>query len=339
MFNLQAYIDLPTIWGILISVAVLMYAILDGFDLGVGILFPFAPSESCRDKLMNSIAPFWDGNETWLILGGGGLFAAFPLAYAILMQALYLPVLFMLMALIFRGVAFEFRFKTESKYKMIWDASFHFGSLFAAFMQGVILGNIVHGIKVDDLTYTGNPFDWIHGFSIVTGIAIVVSYALLGATWTMMKTVSTTKNWALKCARYLFVHVMFFALIGSIWTGFLNEKIYNFWFTVPNFYILGIIPFLCLLVSYHLLKSLIKGDEYKPFILTICLFVLGFIGFGLSVWPYIIPHSVTWAEAAAAPESQSLMLVGALLILPIILFYVGYTYYVFRGKSTDEKMY
>ncbi|MBC8443741.1 MAG: cytochrome d ubiquinol oxidase subunit II [Deltaproteobacteria bacterium] len=214
MFSLEAIIDLPLVWYALIITAVILYVILDGFDLGVGILFPFAPTDQCRDRMMNSIAPFWDGNETWLVLGGGGLFAAFPLAYAILMPALYIPVIGMLLGLIFRGVAFEFRFKATGRSRRLWDYAFHFGSLLAAFMQGMIIGTIVQGVSVAGRSFSGNPFDWITAYSVMTGIAIIFGYALLGATWLVMKTEDVTQKWARKCASYVLGYVGLFMAGG-----------------------------------------------------------------------------------------------------------------------------
>jgi len=200
MLNFESFVDLPLIWYGLIATAVFLYILLDGFDLGVGILFPFAPTDQCRDRMMNSVAPFWDGNETWLVLGGGGLFAAFPLAYAVIMPALYIPVIIMLLGLIFRGVAFEFRFKATGKSRRIWDDAFHFGSLVAAFMQGVIIGAIVQGVKVDGRTYAGGAFDWLNAYSVMTGVAVIFGYALLGGTWLVMKTDGETRDWARRCA-------------------------------------------------------------------------------------------------------------------------------------------
>jgi cytochrome d ubiquinol oxidase subunit II len=200
MFSLEGFLDLPLIWYVLIATAVFLYVLLDGFDLGVGILFPFAPTDQCRDQMMNSVAPFWDGNETWLVLGGGGLLAAFPLAYAVIMPAFYIPVIAMLLGLIFRGVAFEFRFKAGEKTRWIWDYSFHFGSIAAAFMQGVIIGAFVQGVEVSGRSYAGGAFDWLNAYSLMTGVAVVFGYALLGATWVVMKTEEPTQGWARKTA-------------------------------------------------------------------------------------------------------------------------------------------
>ncbi len=237
MLDFSSWLDLPLIWGFLIATAVFLYALLDGFDLGCGILFLFAPSDKCRDRIMNSIAPFWDGNETWLILGGGGMFAAFPVAYAILMPALYLPVIFMLLGLIFRGVAFEFRFKSSEEHRKIWDIAFHAGSLLAAFMQGVILGNFVQGIEVNGRSFAGGPLDWANGFSIVTGLSLIFGYALLGATWLIMKTEDITQSWARGIASYVLVYVGLAMAIVSISMPFIDKRIIELWFSLPNFFL------------------------------------------------------------------------------------------------------
>jgi cytochrome d ubiquinol oxidase subunit II len=242
MIDFSSVLDLPLIWGVLIATAIFMYVLLDGFDLGIGILFPFAPSEKCRDKMINSIAPFWDGNETWLVLGGGGLFAAFPLAYAILFPAFYIPIIMMLMGLIMRGVSFEFRFKAEANYKYFWDYCFHFGSLTAAFCQGMILGGFIHGVKVDGRSFAGGPFDLVTGFSVMTGIALVFGYCLLGSTWMIMKTDDITQNWARRVASYVLGFVGICMAIVSISVPFFNEHIKDFWFSLPNFYYLLPIP-------------------------------------------------------------------------------------------------
>jgi len=338
MFSFENFIDLPFIWGGIIATAVLLYVLLDGFDLGVGILFPFAPTDKCRDKMMNSIAPFWDGNETWLVLGGGGLFAAFPLAYSIVMPALYVPVILMLLCLIFRGVAFEFRFKAHTS-KRLWDYAFHFGSMGAAFFQGVILGGFIQGIEVEGRAFAGGPFDWLSAFSFMTGLALVSGYALLGATWLNMKTEHETQVWARNSAKYVLIFVAVFMGLVSLWVPFLDNDINVRWFGGSNEYYLMILPVLSALAFFALAFSLHRGDEYKPFFLSLILFLFGYIGLGISLWPWVVPHSVTLAEAAAAPESLSLMLVGVAIMLPIILVYTGYCYYVFRGKTTDEAHY
>lgn len=339
MLDFSSWLDLPLIWGFLIATAVFLYALLDGFDLGCGILFLFAPSDKCRDRIMNSIAPFWDGNETWLILGGGGIFAAFPVAYAILMPALYLPVIFMLLGLIFRGVAFEFRFKSSQEYRKIWDIAFHAGSLLAAFMQGVILGNFVQGIEVNGRSFAGGPLDWANGFSIVTGIALIFGYALLGATWLIMKTEDITQNWARGIASYVLVYVGLAMAIVSISMPFIDKRIIELWFSLPNFFYLLPIPLFTAFGFVLLWKDLKSSNEVRPFFLTIVLFFLGYLGMGISLYPWIVPFKFTIWEAAAVSTSQSLLLVGVIIFLPIILIYTAYSYYVFRGKTSHERIY
>ena len=343
MFSFADYIDLPLIWGAIIATAVLLYVLLDGFDLGVGILFPFAPSDKCRDRMMNSIAPFWDGNETWLVLGGGGLFAAFPLAYSIVMPALYVPVILMLICLIFRGVAFEFRFKADTSRK-IWDYAFHFGSLGAAFLQGMILGGIVQGIEIEGRAFAGGAFDWLTGFSVMTGFGVVAGYTLLGATWTYMKADGELQIWARQSARYVFIYVVGFMAIVSLWVPFLDNDIDQRWFGGNNLYYLLPIPVVTGVLFFFLWRGLSwKHDASKrdglPFLLTLGLFLMGYIGLAVSLWPTIVPYDVTLWQAAAAPESLSLMLVGVVIMLPVILAYTGWCYYVFRGKSDHKHGY
>jgi cytochrome d ubiquinol oxidase subunit II len=339
MFSFAGFLDLPLIWYGLIITAMFLYVILDGFDLGVGILFPFAPSETCRDRMMNSIAPFWDGNETWLILGGGGLFAAFPLAYAIVMPALYIPVILMLLGLVFRGVAFEFRFKATGKSKRIWDYAFHFGSLGAAFMQGMILGGFVQGIEVQGRSFAGGPLDWLSAFSVMTGLALICGYALLGSTWLIMKTDEVTQEWARKCASYVLVLVAMFMGLVSLCMPFLNADIKSLWFSLPNFFFLLPMPLLSVIGIILLWRDLHSRREFRPFFLSLGLFLLNYVGLGISLWPWLVPYRVDLWQAAAVPESQSLLLVGTLVMLPLILAYTGFCYYIFRGKTSHESTY
>ena len=339
MPDFSAWIDLPFVWGGLIAAAVLLYVLLDGFDLGCGIIFPFAPSDDCRSRIMNSIAPFWDGNETWLVLGGGGLFAAFPVAYSILMPALYLPIILMLLGLIFRGVAFEFRFKASGSQRKIWEISFHAGSLLAAFMQGVILGNFVQGIEVEGRNFAGGALDWANGFSIITGLSMIFGYALLGATWLIMKTDNITQKWARSVAFYVLPYVCLAMIIVSISMPFVDQRITDLWFTSPTFFYLLPIPTLTGAGFILLWCDLSSSHEIRPFFTTITLFLLGYLGLGISIYPWIVPFKFTIWEAAAAAESQSLLLIGIVIFLPIILAYTAYSYYVFRGKSSHEAMY
>jgi len=338
MFSLENYLDLPLIWFGLLFTALFLYVLLDGFDLGVGILFPFAPSNECRDRMMNSIAPFWDGNETWLVLSGGGLFAAFPLAYAILMPALYMPVILMLLGLIFRGVAFEFRFKAV-KSRFIWDYAFHFGSIVAAFMQGMILGAYVRGVRVEGRSFVGHPFDWLSAYSFMTGVALLFGYALLGATWLVMKTDGITQDWARKCASYVLGYVGMFIGIVSISMPIMNAAIKQLWFSLPNFYYLLPIPLVTAALFIMIWRDLHRARESRPFFLSIGVFLMGYIGWGISLWPWLVPFAVTFRQAAAAGTSQSFLLVGTLFILPIILAYTAFCYYLFRGKASQEGYY
>ncbi len=339
MFSLEGFVDLPLVWYGLIATAIFLYVLLDGFDLGVGILFPFAPSDSCRNRMMNSIAPFWDGNETWLVLGGGGLFAAFPLAYAILMPALYMPVILMLLGLIFRGVAFEFRFKATGRSRRLWDYSFHFGSLGATFMQGMVLGAFVQGIKVQGRSFAGGAFDWLNAYSVMVGMALVFGYALLGATWLIMKTDGITQDWARKCAGYVLGYVGIFLGLVSISMPMMNADVKALWFSLPNFFYLLPIPVSSLVMLVMIWRGLHKGKEHLPFFMSFGVFLTGYLGLGISLWPWLVPFNVSFRQAAAAPESQSLLLVGTIVMLPLILGYVGYCYYLFRGKSSDETLY
>lgn len=338
MFSFESFLDLPLIWYLLILTAILLYVVLDGFDLGVGILFPFAPSDRCRDRMMNSISPFWDGNETWLVLGGGGLFAAFPLAYAILMPAFYLPVILMLLGLICRGVAFEFRFKAN-KSRVVWDYAFHFGSLTAAFMQGVFVGAYVQGIQVADRHFAGGVFDWLSAYSVMTGIALVFGYALLGATWVVMKTEDETQNWARRTAAFVLMWVGLFLVIISISMPVVNADVRSLWFSRPNIFLLLPIPILTAVFFIMIWRDLHAGREYRPFFLSVEVFLLGYLGLGISLWPWIVPFAIDFREAAAVSHSQSLLLVGIAIMLPVILAYTAFSYYVFRGKASHEGMY
>lgn len=339
MFTFEHIIDLPLIWGGLIATAVLLYVLLDGFDLGVGILFPFAPTDKCRDKMMNSIAPFWDANETWLVLGGGGLFAAFPLAYAIIMPAMYVPVILMLLCLIFRGVAFEFRFKAEGHSKKLWEYAFHFGSLGAAFTQGLILGGFIQGIEVEGRSFTGGPFDWLSAFSVMTGLALVAGYALLGATWLVMKADNETQSWARNVASYVLGFVGIFMGLVSLAMPFLNESVAALWFTLPNLFYLLPIPLITIGLFFLIWYDLHHGAEYRPFLASLGVFFMGYIGLGISMWPWVVPFAVTLWDGAAAGTSLSILLIGAGIMLPVILIYTGYCYYIFRGKTSDEPTY
>jgi cytochrome d ubiquinol oxidase subunit II len=339
VFDFSSTLNLPFIFALILAAAIFLYVLLDGFDLGIGILFPFAPSDKCRDSMMNSIAPFWDGNETWLVLGGGGLFASFPLAYAILLPAFYIPIISMLLGLILRGVAFEFRFKADRSKKM-WDYAFYFGSLIATFCQGLILGSFVQGVKVEGRHFAGGPFDWVSGFSLMTGFALLFGYILLGATWLIMKTEGVTQAWARKMAAFGLVCVGLFMLLVTVFMPIINPGIRQLWFSAPTFYYLAIIPLIAVLLFSIIVYDLMYSKkEYRPFLCSIGLFLTAYIGLGVSLYPWIIPFKFTLWEAAASGPSLSLILVGVAPLLPIILGYTAYSYYIFRGKTSHEPYY
>jgi cytochrome d ubiquinol oxidase subunit II len=322
---------LPVIWAALIGVAVALYVVLDGFDLGVGILFPFAKNEGERDQMMNSVAPFWDGNETWLVLGGGGLWVAFPQAYAVIMPALYLPVIVMLLALVFRGVAFEFRWiaVTSKKY---WNFAFVAGSELAAFAQGVILGGLIQGIRVENGQFAGGPFDWATPFALLCGLGVVAGYALLGATWLVMKTDGPVQASARENAKMLLLVVIGFMALVSLWTPIAIPRIAERWFSLPNIFYLSPVPIVTALVAFAAWRALARGAEFLPFFSAIALFLLGFLGLAISCFPYLVPPSLTVWQTAAVPASQIFTLVGTLVLLPIILGYYVFVYWLFRGK-------
>jgi cytochrome d ubiquinol oxidase subunit II len=324
-------LDLPRIWAGLIAFAVLAYVVLDGFDLGVGILFPLIRGEPHRDEAMNSVAPVWDGNETWLVLGGGGLLAVFPLAYAIIMSALYVPIIVMLLALVFRGVAFEFRWKTK-RGKFLWDWAFAGGSTLAAFAQGLALGALVQGIAVANRAYAGGHWDWLTPFSILTGVALVIGYALLGATWLILKTEGHVQRRAYDIAFWVAPATLMLIGLVSLWTPFLNGPYAQRWFAWPQVLLVGPVPLAVLGAGYLLLRGLTERREISPFLAALALFVLSFIGLGISFFPYLVPHAVTIWEAAAPDNSLSFLLVGGVVLIPIILAYTAYAYWVFRGK-------
>jgi len=331
-------IDLPLIWALLIALAVLMYVVLDGFDLGLGILFPFVKAKRDRDVMVNSVAPVWDGNETWLVLGGGGLMAVFPLAYSLLLTALYAPIIGMLLALIFRGVAFEFRFK-DPRHRPLWDASFAGGSIVATFCQGVVLGAFVQGIAFEGRAYAGGWFDWLSPFSVFTGVVLVLGYALLGAGWLIMKTEGALQERMYRIAPWLAAAVLLAIAAVSLWTPLLNPAIAARWFTLPNLLYLSPVPLLVGLAALVLFWALLTHRTALPFLMALALFLLSYLGLGISLFPNIVPPDVTIWEAAAPRQSLAFLLVGAAVLLPIILGYTGYVYWVFRGKTRPDDAY
>ena len=330
--------ELYFIWAGIIAFAVLTYVILDGFDLGVGILFPLAEGEREKSTMMNSIAPIWDGNETWLVLGGGGLFAVFPLAYAIIMPALYMPIILMLLALIFRGVAFEYRWRTE-RWKPVWDVAFFGGSIVAAFMQGIALGALVQGIEITGRAYSGGWWDWLSVFSILAGVAVVVGYALLGATWIILKTEGSLQRQMQGYAWWLGVATLSFIGIVSILTPFQDPEYFSRWLNLPGSIFSVLMPGAMLLAAWALFTGLNAGKDGQPFLASISIFVLCFIGIGISFYPNIVPPNLTIVDAAAPDKSLKFALVGTVVLVPMILAYTAYAYWVFRGKVNPEEGY
>jgi cytochrome d ubiquinol oxidase subunit II len=324
-------IDLAFVWAALIAFAVLAYVVLDGFDLGVGILFPYVRGEAERDEMMNSVAPVWDGNETWLVLGGGGLFAVFPLAYAVIMPALYAPIIAMLLGLIFRGVAFEFRWRTR-RGQFLWDWAFAGGSTLAAFAQGIALGALVQGIPVANRAYAGGWWDWLTPFSILTGLALVFGYALLGSTWLVYKTEGRVQDESYRFAWVTAVATLAAIAAVSLWTPFLSAAFRARWLAFPQVLYAAPVPLLVGAAALVLFRGLAERRELAPFLAALSLFVLSYAGLGISFYPYIVPTSVTIWDAAAPENSLAFLLVGAAVLVPLILLYTAYSYWVFRGK-------
>jgi cytochrome d ubiquinol oxidase subunit II len=328
---------LPLIWAAIIAIAVVMYVVMDGFDLGIGLLFPFAGSEIERDQMMRSIAPFWDGNETWLVLGGAGLFVVFPVAYAVIMPALYIPVIVMLISLVFRGVAFEFR--TVSHSKSGWSFAFTAGSALAAFAQGVILGSLIQGVTVANNAFAGGAFDWARPFPVLCGLGVTAGYALLGATWLVMKTEGPVARRAREQAKVLLAVVLIFMVAVSLWTPIMEPRIAERWFTIPNIIYLWPVPVITAAVAFLAWRWLERGYDAPPFLAAIALFLLGYLGLVISNFPYIVPPTLTIWDTAASPPSQIFMLIGTLFLLPIILGYIVMVYWLFRGKVREGESY
>lgn len=329
---------LPVVWFLIIGFAIMMYVLLDGFVLGIGILSPFADDAKQQELMMSTASPIWDGNETWLVMGGAGLMAAFPKAYALILSSLYLPVLALLIALIFRGVAFEFRFRAE-RTRRVWAVAFCLGSIVAAFAQGVILGAIMEGMPLKGGKYLHGAFAWFSPFSVLTGVALVFGYGLLGATWLVLKTEGRAQAVARDLTRPLMMAVIAFMLLVSAWLPFLDSNLMARWFTWPNFLYLSPLPVLSVVVAVLLWRAVLKNRELAPFVLALGFFALGFLGLVAGIWPNIVPPSMSIWEAASPPSSQGFVLVGAAIMIPVVLFYTAFSYRVFRGKVTADQGY
>jgi cytochrome d ubiquinol oxidase subunit II len=331
-------LDLVPVWTIIVGVAVFLYVLLDVFDLGIGILFPHAPGDFERTVMMTSVAPVWDGNETWLVLGGLALLAIFPVAFAIIIPAVYFPLLLMLLGLIFRGVAFEFRLK-ETRHRRWWDRAFFGGSAVATFAQGIVLGMYVKGFDVTGRAFSGSSFDWVHPFPLATGAGLLFGYTLLGATWLVMKTDGHLQAWARKRATFALYGVLAFIAMVSLWTPLIHDRIAQRWFSVPNIYYFAAVPVITGAIAWMTWRTLRRGSDYLPFIGAMGLFAMCYLGLGISLFPYVVPFTHTLWDAAAVPSTQTFLLVGTLFLLPIIFMYIGWSYYVFRGKVTSDDGY
>ena len=333
------HFDLSVIWFAIIVFATLMYIVMDGFDLGIGILMPFIKNEKHKDVMVNTVAPVWDGNETWIVLGGAALFGAFPLAYSVIIEALTVPLTLMLVALIFRGVAFEFRFKALENHLKFWDRSFMLGSIFTTFFQGIVVGAVIQGFSVENRTFVGGQLDWVAPFPIFCGFALIATYALLGSTWLIMKTEGELQQSMFHFTRKTLAAMMASLVIVSAWTPLAFPTIAERWFSIPNLYYLIPIPIMTVLVCLKIADSIRKQKERSPFIMSLIIVILGFLGLGISIWPNIIPPNISIWDAAAPEISQSFMLYGAIIILPIILAYTFWSYYVFSGKVKEGEAY
>jgi cytochrome d ubiquinol oxidase subunit II len=324
-------LDLVPLWTVLLGLAVFYYVVFDGFDLGVGMLHGFVPGEAARATTMNSIAPVWDGNATWLVFGGLGLLTAFPLAFAIIIPAVYFPILIMLLALVFRGVAFEFRFRHPAL-RRFWDGAFCGGSLVATFAQGVVLGTFIQGFKVEGRQFAGSSFDWLAPFPLATGVALMFGYGLLGACWLILKTEGELQDWARRAAGICLIAVLAAIAGVSIWTPLAHPNIAQRWFSWPNIAFLSPVPIITALIALGEWEALRRRHELTPFLGAVALFLMSFVGIAISLWPMIVPYRYTLWEAASSASTQAFLLIGTLFLLPVILMYTAWSYWVFRGK-------
>jgi cytochrome d ubiquinol oxidase subunit II len=327
--------DLTVIWAFIIAFAVFAYVVMDGFDLGIGILFPTFQAGRERDRAMNSIAPVWDGNETWLVLGGGGLFAAFPLAYAVILPATYPLIIAMLLGLVFRGVAFEYRWR-DPGHQRFWDLAFTGGSFAAALAQGMTLGALLQGIEVEGRAYAGSWWDWLTPYTLLTGLGTVAGYALLGSTWLIWKLDGEEQAHARKLAVRAGVATIVLMGAVSLYNVALNAEYAARWLSAPEIYWVAPVPIVTGIIAVSMLRAITRDRNSKPFWLAIALFFLGMSGLGVTIWPYVVPPGLTIWDAAAPEKSQIFMLVGVAITLPLIIAYTAWAYWVFRGKVGHE---
>lgn len=328
-------VDLTVVWAFIIAFAIFAYVVMDGFDLGIGILFPTFEDGPERDRAMNSIAPVWDGNETWLVLGGGGLFAAFPLAYAVILPATYPLIIAMLLGLVFRGVAFEFRWR-DPGHRRFWDWAFTGGSFVAALAQGMTLGALLQGIDIADRSYAGSWFDWLTPYTLLTGLGTVAGYALLGASWLVWKLDGEGQVHARRLAKKAAWATLLLMGAVSLYNITLNAEYAARWLSAPMIFYAAPVPILTGVIALALLRSLSVERHSKPFWLSLGLFLLGMAGLGVTMWPYVVPPGLTIWDAAAPERSQVFMLVGVAVTMPLIIGYTAWAYWVFRGKVGQE---
>lgn len=326
---------LSSAWYVIIGFCIIMYVLLDGFDLGIGIMFPFFKDED-RNIMMSTILPVWDGNQTWLVLGVACFYGAFPMAFSMLMPALYLPLLIMVIALLLRGITFEFRLK-EKKYKWLWSYIFFISSTIITLSQGILLGSFVRGFDIDQNNHL--IFSLFTPFNLVCGIAMLFGYTLLGSTWTIAKTTGKLQQKMYPIAFFSLVIISFFLALISIWSPFINNDIWQRWFGEDNFHRVLFLPCITASVIVYFAYAIRKRYEYILYWLAVLIFICSYVGFGISTWPYLIPHHVDMWQASSPPSSQIFMLIGTLLLLPILLAYTGYAYYIFREKVTEPMDY
>ena len=322
------------IWTVILGLGIFIYVALDGLDLGVGMLHGLVEPPD-RATVMGSIGPFWDGNETWLILGGVGLLAAFPLAFAIIIPAVYFPILIMLLALVFRGVAFEFRFKQPGLLRF-WDGAFCAGSLVATFAQGIVLGSFIQGFKVEGRVFAGSSLDFATPFALLTGVALVFGYGLLGAGWLVLKTEGPLQAWSRRTGRICLAGTCLCIAAVSLWTPLASATVAERWFGWPNTALLLPLPLATAAVAFYAWRALGRDGDLQPFLAAVALFLLSFLGVAISLFPMIVPGHYTLWEAASPPSTQAFLLVGTLVLLPVVLFYTGWSYWIFRGKVRGD---
>ncbi len=331
-------LDLVPLWAAILGFGVLMYILLDGFDLGVGILFLLRRSDADRDLMIESVSPVWDFNETWLVLGGTALLAAFPGAFAIVVPAVYFPILVMLLGLVFRGVAFEFR-GVPRAHKGLWNVAFCIGSLLATFAQGVVLGMFVEGFPQANGQYIGTSWSWIRPFPIFAGFGLIAGYTLQGATWLIMKTEHDLQQWARHVAQRAMVLVFIFIAAVSLWTPLTSARIAARWFSWPNIAFFSPVPIVTVVLAALLVWGARGKREVLPFVCSVGLFFVSFTGLVISLWPYIAPPSMTLWDAASSPVTHEFLMIGTAFVLPILIMYVVWSYWVFRGKARGHTGY